>query len=56
MDLVNEQHVALLQIRQQRGQIARFFNGRARGDANLHAHLVRHNAGQRGFAKARRAV
>ena len=42
--LVDEQHVALLQVRQQRGQIARLFNGRAGCDADLHAHLVRHNA------------
>ncbi|MPN60535.1 hypothetical protein SDC9_208263 [bioreactor metagenome] len=56
MNLVDEQHVALLQIGQQGGKVARFFNRRAGRDANLHPHLVRNNASEGGFAKARRAI
>ena len=56
MDLINEQDITLLQIGQQSGKIAGLFDGRAGGNADLHAHLLRHNAGQRCLAKARRAV
>ena len=56
MDLINEQDITLLQIGQQGGKIAGLFDGRAGGNADLHTHLLRHNAGQRCFAKARRAV
>ena len=56
MDLINEQHVALLQVGQQGRQVAGLFNGRAAGNADLHPHLLGHNAGQGGFAQARRAV
>ena len=56
MNLVDEKHIALLQIGQQGGQIAGLFNGGAGGNADLHAHLLRHNTGQRGLAQTRRAV
>ena len=36
---------------QQSSKIAGLFDGRAGGNADLHAHLLRHNAGQRCFAK-----
>ena len=56
MDLVDKEDVALLQVRQQGGQVAGLLDGGAGRDANLYAHLLRHDAGQRGFAQARRAV
>ncbi len=56
VDLVDEQDIALLQIGQQGGKVAGLFDGRAAGDADLHAHLVGDDAGQRGLAQARRAV
>ena len=56
VDLVDKQHVALLQIGQQGGKVAGLFNCRAGRNADLHPHLVRDNAGKGCFAKARRAV
>ena len=56
MDLVNKQHIALLQVGQQGGQVAGLLDGGAGGDADLHPHLLGHNAGQRGLAQAGRAV
>ena len=56
VDLVNKKDIALLQIREQGGQVAGLLDGGAGGDADLHTHLLRHNTGQRGFAQARRAV
>ena len=56
MDLIHEQDVVLVEIGQQRRQIAGLFNGRAGGDADVDAHLLGDDAGQRGLAQARRAV
>ena len=56
VDLINKEDVPLLQVGQQRGQVAGLFDGRAGGDAHLHAHLLRDDAGQRCFAKTGRAV
>ena len=56
MDLVDEQHIALLQVGQQGGKVAGLFNGRATGDADLHPHLVGNDARQRSLAQTRRAV
>ena len=56
VDLVDEEHVALLQIGQQGGKVAGLLDGRAAGDADLHPHLVGDDARQRRFAQARRAV
>ena len=56
MDLINEEHVALLQIGQQGGKVAGLLNGRAAGDADLHPHLVGDDARQRGLAQARGAI
>ena len=36
VDLIDEQHIALLQVGQQGGKVAGLFNGRAAGDADLH--------------------
>ena len=56
VDLINEEHVALLQIGQQGGKVAGLLNGRAAGDADLHPHLVGDDARQRGLAQARGAI
>ena len=56
MDLVDEQHIALLQVGQQGGKVAGLFNSRAAGDADLYSHLVGNNARQRSLAQTRRAV
>ena len=55
MDLVDEQHVARLQVGQQRGEIAGPFEHRPRGLAQVHAQLAREDVGQRGLAESRRA-
>ena len=51
MDLVDEEHIALLQIGQQGGKVAGLLDGGAAGDANLDSHLVGDDARQRRFAK-----
>ncbi|OIQ63757.1 hypothetical protein GALL_547000 [mine drainage metagenome] len=56
MDLVDEQHIARLEVGQDRRQIARLGQHRARGHAEAHPQLARHDLRQRGFAQARRAV
>ena len=56
MDLVYKQDVVLIEVRQQRCQIPGLFNGRAGGDADIDAHFLGNDAGQRGFSQARRAV
>ena len=47
MDLVDEQDIALLQVGQQRCQVARPDQHRPCGDAEPHAHLGSHDPGQR---------
>ena len=56
VDLIDEQHIALLQIGEQGGKVTGLLDGRAAGDADLHPHLVGDDAGQGGLAQARRAV
>ena len=51
VDLVDKEDVALLQVRQQGGQVAGLLDGGAGRDANLYAHLLRHDAGQRGLPR-----
>ena len=55
MDLVDEQHVALFEIGQQRGEIARLGDHRPRGGAEADAEFARHDLRQRGLAEPRRA-
>ncbi len=54
MDLVDEQHVARLQVGQQGGEIAGPFEHRPRGLAQVHAQLARQDVGERGLAQSRR--
>ena len=55
MDLVDEQHVVLLEAGQERRQVLRLFQHRAGRLAQVHTQLVRHDVRQRGLAQARRA-
>ncbi len=56
MNLVDEQHVAVLQFCQNSSEIGGLGDGRAIGDVNLSAHFVGDDVSERGFAKAWRAV
>ncbi len=53
MDLVDEEDIALLQIGQQSGQVARLLDGRAAGDPDLDPHLIGDDPGQGGLAQTR---
>ena len=55
MDLVDEQHVARLEIGEQRREVARALEHRPGGLAQVDAQLVRDDVRQRGLAEARRA-
>ena len=55
MDLVDEQNVIGLQIGEQRGQVARLFDHRARGLPQVDAELVGDDVAQRGLAEPGRA-
>ena len=55
MDFIDEQHIALFEIGQQRGEIAGLCNHRAGGRAETDAEFARHDLRQRGLAEARRA-
>ena len=56
MNFVDKKDVALGEIRQKRRQVAGLFDRWAGGDADVHAHLVGDDAGQRGLAQSRRTV
>ena len=55
VDLVDEQHVALVEVREHRGEIAGPFDGRAGRDVQAHAELGGDDVGQRGLAQAGRS-
>ena len=55
MDLVDEEDVAVLEIGEQRREIAGLGDHRAGGGAEIHAELARHDLRQRRLAEARRA-
>ena len=55
VDLVDEEHVVLLEVGQQRRQVLGLFQHRPGGLAQVHAQLVRDDVRQRGLAQARRA-
>ena len=55
VDLINKQHVVRFEIGQHRRQIARLLQHRAGGGAQIDAHLIGDNIGQRGFPQPRRA-
>src|SRR5665213_1288223 len=53
MDLIDEQHIARLQVGQLRGQIRGTLEHRPRGLAQIHTQLDRNDIGQRGLAQTR---
>ena len=53
--LVDEQHVAFLEVREDGGQVARALDGGAARGADAGAQLVGHHGGERGLAQARGA-
>ena len=55
MDFVDEQHVALFQIGEQRREVAGLGDDRPGGGAEIHAELARDDLRQRGLAEAGRA-
>ncbi len=55
MDLVDEQDVVVLHLRQERGQIAGLSDHRARRRSEVHAELARHDLRQGRLAESRRA-
>ncbi|CDN43722.1 hypothetical protein BN871_DJ_00040 [Paenibacillus sp. P22] len=56
VDFVDEQHIALLQVREQGGQISRTLDRRAGGRAQVDAELVGDDVRESRFAESRRAV
>jgi hypothetical protein len=54
MDLVDEQHVARLEIRDDGDEVARLLQRRAGGRAHAGVHLVRDDVRERGLAEAGR--
>ena len=52
VDLVDEQHVAILEIGEERGEVARPGDHRARGRAEIDAELARDDLGERRLAEA----
>ena len=55
VDLVDEQDVAVLEVGQQGGEVARLGDHRARGGAEADPHLAREDSGERGLAEPGRA-
>ena len=53
MDLVDEQHVARLEIGQDGGHVAASHQCRPRGDPKAGPHLARYNPSQSGLSEAR---
>ena len=54
MDLVDEQHIALTQLCENRCEVARALERGPRGDVQVHAHLGSDDASHGGLAEARR--
>ena len=55
MNLVDEQHIAVLELREDRRQITCSFEGRTRRHLEVGTHLSGDDVGERGFAEAGRA-
>src|SRR4029450_5074427 len=56
VDLVDEQHLAGLEIRHDAGEVARFLDGGTGRGLHLHTHFVRDDVRKRRLAEARRSV
>ena len=55
MNLIDEEHVAFLQVRQQRRNVSRLFDRRPRRGTKLRAHFIRDDMRERRLAKTRRS-
>ena len=55
MDLVDEQDVAVLEVGEERGEVAGLGDYRARGGTEAHSQLAGHDLGKRGLAETGRA-
>ena len=56
VDLVDEQHVAVVEVREDRGEVARAIERRPARGLEPGPHLVRHDLGERGLAEPGRAA
>ena len=56
VDLVDEEHAVLLEVRQHPGQVAGLLDDRTGGGPHRNAHLVANDVGQRGLAETRRPI
>ncbi len=56
MNLVQEQHIALLEVGQDGGKVARTLHGRPAGGPQRGVHLCGHDVSQRGLAQTGRAA
>jgi hypothetical protein len=54
MNFIDKQHVPLVEIADDGGQIAGAFDGRARGNPQIDPEFARDDVRQRGFAQTRR--
>ena len=56
MEFVDKQHVAFFEIRQQTGEVTRFFDDRTAGGFEAGAHRLGQDVSERGLAEAGRAA
>ena len=56
VNFVDEQHVALVEVGQNSGEVSPALNGGAAGEFDLHAQFVRDDVRERRFAEPGRAV
>ena len=56
MDLIDEEDISFLQIVQDGSHLPRLLDGGSAGDANVHPHLRRDDAGQCRLAESGRSV
>ena len=56
MNHINNQHIALLQIGEQRHKVALLLNRRSARHPNIHAHFMRNNIRQRRLTKPGRPI
>ncbi len=54
MDFVDEQHIVAFEVGEDRGQVLRLLQHRARGLAQVHPEFVGDDVGERGLAQAGR--
>ena len=55
MDLIDEQHITLFEVRQDSRKVSRALDGGSTGGFDVRAQLVCHHGGKGGLAQARRS-